>query len=270
MQTGTIIRLAIFLTVFATFAVCEYRSPRRRLTVSKKKRWTANLVIIIANPLILHLVFPLLALDMAAITTERGWGLLALFAWPYWLKTIVGIMILDLVVYLQHVMFHAVPIFWRLHMMHHSDLDFDLTTGLRFHPIEILLSMGIKMAAICAIGPPLASVLVFEIALSSMAMFNHGNFNIPKRWDRLLRYIVVTPDMHRVHHSVVIREINSNFGFNLSVWDRLFGTYRSQPEKGHEGMTIGLSQFRDQARLSVYHLILLPFKGDTGRVPMNW
>ena len=270
MQTGTIIRLAVFLAVFTIFAICEIRSPRRRLTVSKSRRWATNLLIIIANPLILYLVFPLLALDMAAITTERGWGLLALFAWPYWLETIIGIIILDLVVYLQHVMFHAVPIFWRLHMMHHSDLDFDLTTGLRFHPVEIMLSMGIKLAAICAIGPTLASVLVFEIVLSSMAMFNHSNFNVPERWDRLLRYFVVTPDMHRVHHSVIIREINSNFGFNLSVWDRLFGTYRSRPEKGHKGMTIGLSQFRELARLSLYHLMLLPFRGRAGRVSINW
>ena len=154
-------------------------------------------------------------------------------------------------------------------MMHHADLDFDLTTGLRFHPIEIMLSMGIKISAICVFGPPVLSVLVFEVILNGMAMFNHGNIKIPMQLDRFLRYFVVTPDMHRVHHSVIIRETNSNFGFNLSWWDRLFGTYKAQPGKGHVGMTIGLSQFRDAKKLTLPWLLVLPFIGDPGRQPIN-
>ena len=154
-------------------------------------------------------------------------------------------------------------------MMHHTDLDFDLTTGLRFHPIEIMLSMCIKISVICVLGPPVLSVLVFEVILNGMAMFNHGNIKIPMQLDRFLRYFVVTPDMHRVHHSVIIRETNSNFGFNLSWWDRLFGTYKAQPEKGHVGMTIGLSQFRDANKLTLPWLLALPFIGDPGRQPIN-
>jgi sterol desaturase/sphingolipid hydroxylase (fatty acid hydroxylase superfamily) len=269
MNNEAVSRLVFFVGIFALIAIWERMSPRRSMTTSKKVRWISNLGITLINPLVVRLLFPILAVDMALKTQEGGWGLLNNVSLPFWLKLVVGIVVLDLVIYLQHVMFHAIPILWRLHMMHHADLDYDLTTGLRFHPIEIILSMVIKLSVVAALGPPAAAVLIFEIILNAMAMFNHGNIRIPLGLDRILRYFVVTPDMHRVHHSVIIRETNSNYGFNLSWWDRLFGTYCAQPAKGHEGMTIGLSQFREPKKLTLPRLLALPFIGDPGRYPIN-
>ncbi len=206
---------------------------------------------------------------MAIKAQEHGWGLLNNVDLPNWVELTAGIIILDLAIYLQHVMFHAVPILWRLHMMHHADLDYDLTTGLRFHPVEIVLSMILKMTIIVALGPPMVSVLAFEIILNGMALFNHGNIKLPLSADHFLRLFVVTPDMHRVHHSVIIHETNSNYGFNLSIWDRLFGTYLAQPSKGHEDMIIGLSQFRDHRRLTLPWLLILPIIGELGKQPIN-
>jgi sterol desaturase/sphingolipid hydroxylase (fatty acid hydroxylase superfamily) len=263
------IRILFFITIFILVALWEHLAPRRALTTSKKMRWFSNLTITFLNPLLLRLVFPVLAINMALIARERGWGLLNNFDFPYWLDLTIGIIALDLIIYLQHVIFHAIPIFWRRHMMHHADLDYDLTTGLRFHPIEIILSMGIKMSVVAILGPPVAAVLIFEIILNSAALFNHGNVSLPKKIDRILRYIVVTPDMHRVHHSVVIRETNSNYGFNLPWWDRLFGTYCDQPAKGHTDMNIGLSQFREPQKLTLPWLLALPFIGDPGQQPIN-
>jgi sterol desaturase/sphingolipid hydroxylase (fatty acid hydroxylase superfamily) len=188
---------------------------------------------------------------------------------PYWLSVGIGVLALDLIIYLQHLMFHAVPVLWRLHMMHHADLDFDVTTGLRFHPLEIIISMLIKLSAIAALGPSVLAVLVFEITLNATAMFNHSNVKIPLNVDKVLRLLVVTPDMHRVHHSVTIRETNSNFGFNFPWWDRLLGTYRPQPAAGHEGMTIGLSQFRDPKRNNLLWMLILPFIGNPGSYAIN-
>ena len=199
---------------------------------------------------------------MAVQAQERGWGLFNNFALPYWLAVGVGVIVLDLIIYLQHVMFHAVPALWRLHMMHHADLDFDLTTGLRFHPIEIILSMLIKFAAIIVLGPPVVAVILFEVILNGMAMFNHGNVGLPEGLDRALRRLVVTPDMHRVHHSVEDDEANSNFGFNLPWWDRLFGTYRDQPRAGHATMTIGIHKYRDTKQVAwLPGMLALPFVG---------
>jgi sterol desaturase/sphingolipid hydroxylase (fatty acid hydroxylase superfamily) len=214
------------------------------------------------NPLVVRLFSPVLAVGMAEKAVQRNWGLLNNYDMPFWLATVFGVMALDFIIYLQHVMFHAVPLMWRLHMVHHADLDFDVTTGLRFHPIEILVSMGIKLAAVAVLGPPVMAVLAFEVLLNGTAMFNHGNIRLPLRADRVLRLLVVTPDMHRVHHSVFPQETNTNFGFNLPWWDRLFGTYRNQPTKGHEAMAIGLHQF--QAPLSLPRLLVLPFVGKPG------
>jgi len=264
MNNEIIIRVGSFLPAFLLVAMWEILSQRRPLTTSKKKRWINNLGITFLNPLVLRVVFPVLALDMAVIAQKQGWGLLNTFDPPYWVAVVIGIVLLDLTIYLQHVMFHAIPILWRLHMVHHADLDYDVTTGLRFHPIEIVLSMVIKLSVVVVIGPPALAVIIFEIVLNSAAMFNHGNIRLSLKIDEILRYFIVTPDMHRVHHSVIIRETNSNFGFNLPWWDRLFGTYRSQPVKGHEGMTIGLSQFRDAKRLTLPWLLILPFIGKTG------
>jgi sterol desaturase/sphingolipid hydroxylase (fatty acid hydroxylase superfamily) len=185
------------------------------------------------------------------------------------LAVIASVMILDLAIYLQHVLFHAVPLFWRLHRMHHADLEFDVTTGVRFHPFEILLSMGIKLAVVGALGPPAVAVLVFEVLLNATSMFSHGNERVTPRLDGLLRWLVVTPDMHRVHHSILPHETNSNFGFNLPWWDRLFGTYRAAPEKGHDAMILGIEQFRDTGELRLDRLLAQPFRGDTSGYPIN-
>jgi sterol desaturase/sphingolipid hydroxylase (fatty acid hydroxylase superfamily) len=267
--TENAIRLGFFFLIFALVALWELLAPRRGLTTSKKVRWISNLGITFMNPLLVRLLFPVLAVNMAVKAQQRGWGLLNNFDLPYWLDIVVGIMVLDLVIYLQHVMFHAIPILWRLHMVHHADLDYDLTTGLRFHPIEIILSMGIKLSVVVIFGLPAAAVLIFEVILNAAAMFNHGNIRLPLKIDRILRYFIVTPDMHRVHHSVIIRETNSNYGFNLPWWDRLFGTYCDQPAKGHADMTIGLTQFRDSGKLSLPWLLILPFIGNPGRYPIN-
>lgn len=259
MNNETAIRLGFFIGILVLVGIWELLAPRRPLTTSKSVRWFSNLTIVFINPLLVHLVFPILPVGMAVLAKERSWGLLNNFHLPYWLAVVIGVMVLDCVIYLQHVMFHAVPILRRIHGMHHTDLDFDVTTGLRFHPIEIIMSMVIKFAAVVALGPSALAVIIFEVILSGMAMFNHGNIYIPLGIDRVLRLLVVTPDMHRVHHSVQTKESNSNFGFNLPWWDRLFGTYRDQPEAGHKDMTIGLSRFRDAKRLTLPWMLIYPF-----------
>ena len=269
MSTETAIRLGSFFGIFVLVAFCEILAPRRALTTSKASRWFANLAILGLNPLSVRLVFPVLPFAMALLATERQWGLLNNLDLPHWLEVVIGVIALDFAVYLQHVLHHAVPALWRLHMVHHVDLDYDLTTGLRFHPIEIVISMGIKLMTVAVLGPPALAVLIFEVALNATSMFNHSNIHIPVAVDRVLRLCMVTPDMHRVHHSVIIRETNSNYGFNLPWWDRLLGTYKDQPDRGHDGMTIGLSQFRDPKRLSLPWLLVLPFVGDPGGVPIN-
>ncbi len=198
-------------------------------------------------------------MGVAVYAEERGWGLLQVMAVPSWVQGIAAIAVLDLVIYVQHVLFHKVPFFWRFHRMHHTDLDIDVTTGARFHPAEILLSMGIKMGAVVVFGVPVWSVIAFEILLNGTAMFNHSNIHIPSGKDRLLRLMVVTPDMHRVHHSVIIRETDSNFGFSFPWWDRFFGTYRAQPAAGHTGMTIGLANYRDPKWLKFQWMLMVPF-----------
>ncbi len=258
MEHEVAIRLISFIFIFILVALWEIRMPRRVLTTSKKWRWFNNLSLIAINPVLLRLVFPVLAVEMARTAQANGWGLLNQFDTPGLIALVGGIVALDLVIYLQHVMFHAVPILWRLHRVHHADLDYDLTTGLRFHPVEIVLSTVLKITIIVALGPPVAAVLAFEILLNGMAMFNHGNIKLASSVDRFLRLLVVTPDVHRVHHSVIMRETNSNYGFNLSIWDRMFGTYLAQPSKGHQDMTIGLSQFRDPKRLTLPWLLILP------------
>ncbi|MBA7543828.1 hypothetical protein ES705_36169 [subsurface metagenome] len=269
MSYEVVIRLGFFFGVFALIAIWEVLAPRRSLTTSKSVRWFSNLAITFLNPVVVRLVSPIMPVTMALLAQKSGWGLLNNFALPYWLPVVIGVAVLDLVIYLQHVMFHTVPVLWRLHMMHHADLDFDMTTGLRFHPIEMILSMGIKLSVVVVIGPPALAVLIFEILLNTTSMFNHGNIRLPSSIDRKLRLLVVTPDMHRVHHSVTIRETNSNFGFNLPWWDRLLGTYRDQPAAGHEGMTIGLAQFRDPKRLTFLWMLALPFIGKPGEYAIN-
>ena len=260
-------RLGAFLGVFVLVALWEIVAPRRRLRVSKAVRWTSNIGIVVLDTALVRLVFPAAAAGIAAEVGSLGWGVFNALAWPFWVEVLLAVVLLDLVIYWQHVVFHAVPGLWRLHMVHHADLDFDLTTGVRFHPFEILLSMVIKVVAIGALGAAPVAVILFEIVLSATSIFNHGNVVLPSGLDRLLRLVVVTPDMHRVHHSVVARETNSNFGFNLPWWDRLFGTYRARPAAGHEGMTIGLEQFRDPRLQWLWHMLALPFTGAGGEYP---
>ncbi len=269
MNNEIVIRLSCFFGIFALIAIWELIMPRRVLTTSKTKRWFGNLSIVFLNSLLARILVPVVPVTMALLAQKNGWGLFQTMNIPYPMMVVVGVIMLDLVIYLQHLMFHAVPNLWRLHMMHHADLDYDLTTGLRFHPIEILISIGIKLTVVAALGPPVLAVIIFEILLNATSTFNHGNIYIPGTIDRVLRLFVVTPDMHRVHHSVTIRETNCNFGFNLPWWDRLLGTYRAQPVAGHEGMTIGLSQFRDPERLTLPWLLALPFIGNPGNYAIN-
>ena len=256
------LRLGFFTAVFAIVALWELAAPRRALTVSKAQRWGSNLGLVALNTLVLRLLFPLAAVGVAAFGAAHGWGLLNHFEVPFWLAVPLAVIAMDFVIWLQHVMVHAVPVLWRLHQVHHADLDFDLTTGARFHPIEIALSMLLKFATITVLGPPVLAVVLFEVLLNATAMFNHGNIRLPAGVDRVLRWFVVTPDMHRVHHSVEDDETNSNFGFNLPWWDRLFGTYRAQPRAGHDAIVIGIhghTDPREVARLD--GMLLMPFKG---------
>ena len=259
MQEEQSIRLFFFFVILAIVAIWEMRAPRKKLTTGKGARWFANLSLVALDTVAVRLLFPMLPVGVSVMALDKGWGLLNLLTLPPWLAIGIGVIALDFVIYIQHVLFHHLPVLWRLHRMHHTDMDFDVTTGNRFHPVEILLSIGIKLAAVLLIGPPPLAVLLFEVILNGTAMFNHGNIRVPVAVDGWLRLVVVTPDMHRVHHSVIRRETNSNFGFSLPWWDRLCGTYRPQPEEGHEGMTIGLKEYRDPAMLTLPRLLLQPF-----------
>jgi sterol desaturase/sphingolipid hydroxylase (fatty acid hydroxylase superfamily) len=266
----SLIRLGCFGGVLLLMALWEALAPRRQHVVRRPVRWFSNLSLVVLNTLAVRFLVPLGAVGIALAAEGRGWGLFHNLDLPAWLAVAVSVVALDLVIYLQHVMFHAVPALWRLHMVHHADLDFDTTTGIRFHTLEILLSLGIKASAVVLLGAPALGVLIFEVLLNATSMFNHGNVRVPAWLDRALRLVVVTPDMHRVHHSIHAWETNSNFGFNLPWWDLLFGTYRSQPQDGHEGMTIGLEQFRDERKAdSLPWMLVLPFFGPEGDYPVN-
>ncbi len=259
------IRLASFLGVLAIMATYEIAAPRRKLSAPKRLRWFSNLGIVVVNTLVLRLLFPLAGVGFALYASERGWGLGPLLGAPQWLWAIVCVIALDAAIWAQHVMFHHVPVLWRLHRMHHADLDIDVTTGLRFHPVEIILSMLIKFAVIALLGAPAVAVLIFEVLLNATAMFNHSNVKLPERADAIIRTLIVTPDMHRVHHSVDPTETHTNFGFNLSIWDRLAGLYKAQPKLGHDGMSIGLPVFRDEGELRLDRMLLQPLRNDKGR-----
>jgi sterol desaturase/sphingolipid hydroxylase (fatty acid hydroxylase superfamily) len=265
-----LIRLTAFAGVFVVMAAWEVITPRRKQVIGRSRRWPNNLGVVVVNTLLVRILLPTTAVGLALFAEAHGLGLFNVIAAPAWLAVVGSVVILDLAIYLQHVLFHAVPALWRLHRMHHADLEFDVSTGLRFHPIEILLSMLIKLAVVAALGAPALAVLMFEVLLNATSMFNHANARIPAWIDRALRWIVVTPDMHRVHHSILERETNSNFGFNLPWWDRLFGTYRAQPVAGHDDMTIGIEQFRDSRELGLDRMLLQPFRGDAGRYPLGY
>lgn len=264
------IRLGFFFGIFAAMALYEAPAPRRALSVPKGRRWAANLGLVFLNTVVLRLIFPAAGIGMAAFAAANGWGIFNYYAVPGWLAVLVSVLLLDLAIYLQHVMMHSVPALWRLHRVHHADLDFDVTTGARFHTIEIVLSMLIKFAVIAVLGPPVLAVLIFEVLLNATAMFNHSNIRLPLGLDRWLRLLVVTPDMHRVHHSIEDDETNSNFGFNLPWWDRLFGTYRDQPRAGHEAMSIGIRTFRDPKQCDgLTGMLAMPFVGQVSDYAIN-
>jgi sterol desaturase/sphingolipid hydroxylase (fatty acid hydroxylase superfamily) len=270
MNNETSIRMGFFFGMLVVMAVWEVIAPRRALTVSKALRWANNLGLVFFNSFLLRLAFPAAAVGVAVFAAEQGWGLFNYYELPFWLAVVASVVAMDFIIWLQHVMVHAVPLLWRLHRMHHADLDYDLTTGARFHPIEIFLSMGIKFVTIFLLGPPVVAVVIFEVLLNATAMFNHGNVRLPQRVDRVLRWSLVTPDMHRVHHSVEDDEANSNFGFSLPWWDRLFGTYRDQPRGGHEAMTIGIRKYREARDVTwLPGMLLLPLRGKISDYAIN-
>ena len=270
LENEPLVRLAFFVGTFAVVASWELWSPQRTLTVERLTRWRANLGVAVLNTVLLRLTAPAAAVGMAATSATHGWGVLHHHAVPFWLAIPLAVVALDFVVWLQHVMVHAVPALWRLHRVHHADLDYDLTTGARFHPIEIGLSMLIKMAAVALLGAPVVAVVIFEVLLSSCAMFNHGNIRLPYTLDRTLRWFMVTPDMHRIHHSVEDDESNSNFGFNLTWWDRLFGTYREHPRGGQMGIVIGINNHRTPEEVArLVGMLQLPFTKNNAGYAIN-
>jgi sterol desaturase/sphingolipid hydroxylase (fatty acid hydroxylase superfamily) len=268
-QDEAFIRLTAFAGIFATVAVWELAAPRRRMFYTRRTRWPHNLGLLLVDVAAVRVLAPGAVIGVALAAEKLGWGLLNVVSVPWWVAFPVGIVLLDLVIYFQHVTFHAVPMLWRLHRVHHADQEFDVTTGTRFHPIEILLSIVIKCAAVAAIGAPALAVLVFEVLLNATAMFNHANASLPAGAERWVRWLVVTPDMHRVHHSVLYDEYSSNFGFNLPWWDRLFGTYRAQPRLGHDAMSIGVDAFRSPEDLRLGHLLIQPFQNTPGQYPIT-
>lgn len=256
------IRLGFFFGIFIVMALWEILAPRRSLLVPKLMRWSNNLALVVINSFVLRLLFPAAAVGMAVFADQQGWGVFNYYDVALYIAVPISVIFMDGIIYLQHVMVHAVPALWRLHRVHHADPDFDVTTGSRFHPLEIILSMIIKFAVIIVLGPPVLAVIIFEIVLNATAMFNHSNVWLNPVIDKYLRLIIVTPDMHRVHHSVEADETNSNFGFSLPWWDRLFGTYRAQPREGHEAMHIGIHQYNKPEQVIWLHkLLVLPFIG---------
>lgn len=263
-----LIRLVAFSGVITAMALWERWAPKRQLAVGRSPRWPGNFGVLAIDIVLVRIVFPTAAVGAALVCEAQGWGLFNAVAVPFVAATLASVVVLDLAIYLQHVMFHAVPALWRLHRMHHADLDIDVTTGVRFHPVEILLSLLIKFAVIALLGAPALAVLIFEVLLNATSMFNHSNVRMPAPLERIARLLVVTPDMHRVHHSIVRTETNSNFGFNFPWWDRLFGTYRAQPAAGHDGMTVGVESFRDPAELRLDRMLLQPLREGNDGYPI--
>lgn len=252
------LRVGIFAGLLGLLAGSEAVFPRRSRALPRGRRWTVNLMLMVAGAVVVRLIVPVTAVGVAAIAAERSWGVLNTAPIPLWIAVPVAVILLDLAIYGQHVAFHRIPALWRLHRVHHCDIEFDVTTGIRFHPGEIVLSMLYKLAVIVALGAPPVAVILFEILLSGGSAFTHANLRLPDGVDRRLRMAFVTPDMHRIHHSVYRDETDSNYGFNLAVWDRVFGTYRAQPRDGHDAMAIGLERFRGAESRDLGQLLLLP------------
>lgn len=264
-QYEGVIRFAVFAGVFVLMAVLEAVFPRKDRALPRAQRWLTNGGFVVIDTLALRLVLPVLAVGMAEIAARNGWGLFNSLALPFWLEVALAFVILDLLIYAQHVATHKIPVLWRLHKVHHADRDIDATTGVRFHPVEIVLSMTYKLLCVVILGAPALAVFLFEVVLNAAALFNHANVRLPSGVDRIARRVIVTPDMHRVHHSVHRQETDSNYGFFLSVWDRMFRTYIAEPRDGHDAMTIGLSGYQDEKPARLLWSLWLPFR----RVPAD-
>jgi len=263
------IRLTAFFGVIGLMASWEALYPRRRLEAPRSKRWLGNLSVAALNTLVVRTLFSSGVVGLALAAANQGWGFLNSVQWPFWVEGLLAFAVLDLAIYLQHILFHRVPGLWRFHMVHHADTDYDVTTGIRFHPVEMVLSMLIKSAVAVLVGASPGSVLIFEIVLNASSMFNHGNVRIPLLIDRMLRWFVITPDMHRIHHSILQQEANQNFGFNLPWWDYLFGTYLATPSRGQKHMIFGLEQFRSPACMKLANILKLPFRRLAGNTAIN-
>lgn len=255
-----LLRLLAFALVFLAMALWELRAPFRAHELGRTRRWPGNIGMVLLGALVVRLLLPLGAVGVAVLAEAKGWGVFSVWQMPGWIAVLVSVVLLDLAIYLQHVLFHAVPALWRLHRMHHADLELDLTTGVRFHPVEIVLSMLLKMGVVAALGAPPLAVVLFEVLLNATSMFNHANVRLPATLEPVVRVVLVTPDMHRVHHSVVAAETNSNFGFNLAIWDRLFGTYIRAPAAGQQGVVLGVEEFRDPAEQRIDRMLTQPFR----------
>lgn len=260
------LRLSVFVVILLVMMAAEILFPRKARVMGRTRRWTSNLLLVVIDGLFVRLIFPVIAVGIAVIASDKNWGLFNSLDLPIWLEITFAIIILDMLIYWQHVASHHIPFLWAMHKVHHADRDIDVTTGSRFHPLEIGLSMAYKMALIVLLGAPVIAVILFELILNACAMFNHSNVKLPLGLDRLLRRFIVTPDMHRVHHSARISETNSNYGFSLSLWDRIFGSYTAQPANGHDGMVIGLKEHQDTAPASLTWSLLLPLGKGLKRV----
>jgi sterol desaturase/sphingolipid hydroxylase (fatty acid hydroxylase superfamily) len=263
-STETVLRLSCFIAALLCLAALETLLPRRPRRLPRRSRWPANLGVSVVNQLCLRLLLPASAIALATTGAQNQWGFLNRLTLPGWLELVLAVLLLDLVIYLQHRLYHRVPLLWRFHRMHHADTEFDVSTGIRFHPLSIVLSGFIKLGAVLLIGPSAAAVLVFEVLLNATSLFNHSNLRLPHQFDRVLRLFIVTPDMHRVHHSSDPRETDRNFGFNFPWWDRLLQTYRDQPALGHEHMEVGLENFRESAERGLGAMLTQPFRGGAG------
>lgn len=257
LENGIFFRLGIFISLFLLFGLWEVFLPDHSSPFSKTTRWTSNIILVILNNVFIRILFPISAIGIAELAATKQFGVLRMLDLSHELYFLIGFIFLDLIIYIQHVLFHSIPILWKLHQMHHADLELDVTSGTRFHPLEILLSMLIKFSAILFIGATPFTVLVFEVVLNGMAMFNHSNIFIPKSLDGILRYILITPSLHRIHHSVLVSEYNSNFGFNFSFWDRLLGTLKNNSVGI---LTLGLTDFRDTKYFRLDWMLRIPFE----------
>lgn len=252
------VRLGSFFGLLVVFGAIELRYPGRPLTGYKGLRWFGNLGLSVINSVVVRAAFPVLAIGMAQRAEAEGWGLLNRISFGAVVEFVFALAVFDFVIYLQHAMFHFVPTLWRLHRVHHTDVDLDVSSAVRFHFLEIMISMVIKLATVAVLGPPVLAVLVFEVWLNATSMFHHSNLRLPRPVDRVLRWFIVTPDMHRIHHSILVDETNSNFGFNLPLWDRVMGTYRDQPRAGHDAMILGIEDFRGRADQRLDRLLIQP------------